>query len=91
MTVEEQIHEMGVKARAAATALRAFTTEQKNAVSREVDETERERVYTRRQIENALKKSGFEICGVFSGDRFDSFEPASDCDDRWMFVAKAVK
>ena len=31
MTVEEQIHEMGVKARAAATALRAFTTEQKNA------------------------------------------------------------
>ncbi len=31
MTVEEQIHEMGVKARAAATALRAFTTAQKNA------------------------------------------------------------
>ena len=31
MTVEEQIHEMGVKARAAATALRAFTTEKKNA------------------------------------------------------------
>ena len=31
MTVEEQIHEMGVNARAAATALRAFTTAQKNA------------------------------------------------------------
>jgi len=31
MTVEEQIHEMGVKARTAATALRAFTTAQKNA------------------------------------------------------------
>ena len=31
MTVEEQIHEMGVKARAAATAMRAFTTAQKNA------------------------------------------------------------
>lgn len=31
MTVEEQIHEMGVKARAAATAMRAFNTAQKNA------------------------------------------------------------
>ena len=31
MTVEEQIREMGVKARAAATVLRAFTTAQKNA------------------------------------------------------------
>ncbi len=31
MTVEEEIHGMGVKARAAATAMRAFTTEQKNA------------------------------------------------------------
>ena len=31
MTVEEQIHEIGVKARAAATAMRAFNTAQKNA------------------------------------------------------------
>ena len=31
MTIQEEIHEMGVKARAAAGALRAFTTEQKDA------------------------------------------------------------
>ena len=31
MTIQEEIHAMGVKARAAAGALRAFTTEQKNA------------------------------------------------------------
>ena len=31
MTVQEEIHAMGVKARAAAGAMRAFTTEQKNA------------------------------------------------------------
>ena len=31
MTIQEEIHELGVKARAAAQALRAYTTEQKNA------------------------------------------------------------
>ena len=34
MTIQEEIHAMGVKARAAAGALRAFTTEQKNAALR---------------------------------------------------------
>ena len=55
------------------------------------DEWERERMYTRRMIENALKGAGMELCGVFSGSPFDSFAPASDCDDRWMFAARVKK
>ena len=31
MSIQEEIHEMGLKARAASGAMRAFTTEQKNA------------------------------------------------------------
>ena len=31
MTIQEEIHGLGVKARAAAQALRAYSTEQKNA------------------------------------------------------------
>ena len=55
------------------------------------DEYERERMYTRRMIENALKAAGMELCGVFSGDRFDSFLPASDTDERWMVAARIIK
>lgn len=55
------------------------------------DEYERERLYTRRMIENALRAAGMELCGFFSGDRFDSFEPASEEDCRWMVAARVRK
>jgi len=55
------------------------------------DEVERERVYSRRMIENALKAAGMELCGVYSGDGFDSLLPASDTDLRWMFAARVKK
>ena len=55
------------------------------------DEFERERVFTRRQIEGALGRAGFEVCGVFCGEPFDSFAPAGGLDDRWAFVARAIK
>lgn len=52
------------------------------------DEFEQERCYTRRMIENALKKADFELCGVFSGDPFDSFADATEADERWMVAAR---
>ena len=55
------------------------------------DDVERERVYSRRQIENALKAANMELCAVWSGDTFDSLAPVTDSDDRWMFVARVVK
>ena len=39
-------------------------------------------------IENALAKAGFELCGFFSGEPFDSFIPACDTDERWMIAAR---
>ena len=55
------------------------------------DEAERERIFTRRMIENALRRAGMELCGFFSGDVFDSFLPATDSDDRWMVAARIIK
>jgi len=54
------------------------------------DEYERERCYTRRMIENALTKAGFEVCGFFSGEPFDSFAEATDTDERWMVAARKI-
>lgn len=56
-----------------------------------VDEFERERVYTKRMLKNALDSAGMELCGLYSGDVFDSLEPASDTDLRWMAAARVIK
>lgn len=69
----------------------SFFEEQPDGRWERYDEVERERLYTRRMIENALKSAGMELCGVFCGDTFDSMLPASDEDDRWMFVARVIK
>ena len=52
------------------------------------DEHQRERCYDMSEVENTLKKNGFELCGVFSDYKFSNVK----CDDhRWFFVAKAKK
>ena len=49
------------------------------------DETQLERRYTRRQIENALDDTGLELCAVCSAFTFDE---AKEDDERWFFVAR---
>ena len=52
------------------------------------DEQQKERCYSREEIEKALCDTGFELVGVFGG--YDMSEPAEDC-ERWYFVARAKK
>ncbi len=53
-----------------------------------LDELQREKMYTLRQIKNALLKTGFEFLGAFSD--FD-FTAASDMDERIYIIAKCKK
>ena len=52
------------------------------------DEHQRERCYTRENIEATLKDSGFELLGVFSDYKFTV---AGESDQRWYVVARAKK
>ena len=52
------------------------------------EEHQTERCYTLDEIKDTLKKTGFELMGAFPG--FD-FSEISDTDERWYFVARAVK
>ena len=52
------------------------------------DEVQKERCYTRRQIEGALKDTGFEVLAVYGGT--DRHNPRDD-DEKWYFVARCVK
>lgn len=52
------------------------------------DEHQRERCYTREEIENALVSTGFELLGVYNGLDFGALTPT---DERWYFVARAKK
>lgn len=49
------------------------------------DTEQRERCYSKSQLEGALERAGFEVCGFFSGLEF---EAAASDDDRWYIVAK---
>ncbi|MBQ7356949.1 MAG: class I SAM-dependent methyltransferase [Clostridia bacterium] len=53
-----------------------------------IDEVQRERVYTIRQIKSALSDSGFEVLGAYSDFNFTE---ANDCDERIHFVARCKK
>lgn len=52
------------------------------------DEEQTERCYTRTELESALDRAGFELCGVF-GDL--DFKLAEQRDPRWHFVARTRK
>ncbi len=52
------------------------------------NELQRERCYSRSFIETALEKSGFELISVVSDFEM---KPASDSDERWFFICKAIK
>ena len=55
---------------------------------RREDETQKERCYTREELESALQKAGFEVLGVFGG--FDFSAPAKNA-ERIYFAARAKK
>ena len=67
--------------------LSIFTENEDGTYTRN-DEVQRERCYSRRQIENALKSCGFEIIGVY-GDL--NHTPASDKDEKWYFTVRCIK
>lgn len=48
------------------------------------DEVQRERCYTRRMLENALGRNGFSVAAVLGAE---DLGPASEENDRWIFVA----
>ena len=52
------------------------------------DEQQKERCYSKEEIEKTLSNTGFELVGVFGG--YDMSEPSEEC-ERWYFVAKAKK
>ena len=52
------------------------------------DEQQKERCYSKEEIEKTLSDTGFELVGVFGG--YDMSEPSEEC-ERWYFVAKAKK
>ena len=52
------------------------------------DEVQREKCYTRRQIEKALSDTGFEIIGVY-GDL--NHTPATENDEKWYFTVRCKK
>ena len=52
------------------------------------DELQTERCYSRKEIEDALTKTGFELIGFYSDFEFS---PASENDERWYVIARAKK
>lgn len=67
--------------------LSVFTENEDGSYTRS-DEIQRERCYSRRQIESALIDTGFEILGVY-GDL--SHTPATDTDEKWYFTVRCKK
>ncbi|MBQ7906884.1 MAG: class I SAM-dependent methyltransferase [Clostridia bacterium] len=62
--------------------------ENKDGTYTRLDEVQREKCYSRRQIENALSECGFEIISVH-GD-LDG-KTAEDTDEKWYFTVKCKK
>lgn len=52
------------------------------------DEEQTERCYSRKELETALNRAGFDLCGMFGG--FD-FAEATDSDPRWYIAARTRK
>lgn len=52
------------------------------------DEEQTERCYTRAELEAALDRAGFDLCGVYGGI---DMTPATERDPRWHFVARTRK
>ncbi|MBQ7226606.1 MAG: class I SAM-dependent methyltransferase [Clostridia bacterium] len=67
--------------------LSVFTENEDGTYTRQ-DEAQRERCYSRRQIEKALKDTGFEILGVY-GDL--SHTPATEENEKWYFTVRCKK
>lgn len=63
-------------------------TENEDGTYTRSDEIQREKCYTRKQIEKALIDTGFEILGVY-GDL--SHTPACDTDEKWYFTVRCKK
>ncbi|MBP3495033.1 MAG: class I SAM-dependent methyltransferase [Clostridia bacterium] len=63
-------------------------TENKDGAYNRQDERQREKCYSKKQIERALLECGFEILNVY-GD-LDK-KAASDNDEKWYFVARNIK
>ena len=63
-------------------------SENKDGTYERNDEVQTEKCYTRRQIENALIDTGFEILGVY-GDF--NHTPAKDDDEKWYFTVRCKK
>lgn len=67
--------------------LSVFTENDDGSYSRN-DETQRERCYSRKQIEKLLIDTGFEILGVY-GDL--NHTPATETDEKWHFTVRCKK
>ena len=67
--------------------LSVFTENEDGTYTRS-DEVQREKCYSRRQIERALTDTGFEILGVY-GDLCHT--PACDTDEKWYFTVRCKK
>ena len=52
------------------------------------DEEQTERCFSRGELETALDRAGFDLCGIFGG--FD-FTLAGESDTRWHIVARTRK
>ena len=52
------------------------------------DESQTERCYGKEDLEAALCRAGFEVCGFFGG--FDLSDPTPDC-ERWLVAAICKK
>lgn len=62
--------------------------EQENGSYRRADEHQRERCYSRETLERLLRRSGFEVLGMFAD--YDFHKPEEDT-PRWYFAARAIK
>ncbi len=67
--------------------LSIFTENEDGTYTRN-DEVQREKCYSRRQIEKALRDCGFEIIGVY-GDLHHT--PATENDEKWYFTVRCKK
>lgn len=63
-----------------------FFVEQKNGLYERVDESQREKMYTDKQIRDTLEKCSFEVLGVYSDYNFKEYE---ESDERWYYVCRA--
>lgn len=64
----------------------SFFVEQKNGLYERVDESQKEKMYTDKQIRDVLEKCSFEVLGVYSDYNFKEYK---DDDERWYYVCRA--